>query len=170
MSQQRPMKFRIEQKNAFQLVGVSNRVTPVDSGEHPGVEQVWKSVDHQTYTQLKSLNNLEPYGVLHVSFGDGVRVKGDYDYYMSVASTEPCPENFSPLIVPALTWVIFEVKIPWEKEKWHRIYGEWFPSSGYEQVVGPMIQVGPEIEIGLEKQLLSEEKEVELWIPVLKVR
>ncbi|GAB6930535.1 hypothetical protein JCM10914A_45180 [Paenibacillus sp. JCM 10914] len=94
----------------------------------------------------------------------------DYDYYMAVASTEPCPESLSELIVSAMTWVVFEVKVPWEKEKWHRIYGEWFPSSGYEQVEGPMIQVGPEIEVGLEKQVYTEEKEVELWIPVVNVR
>jgi AraC family transcriptional regulator len=164
-----PMKFRIEQKDAFQLFGVSNRVTPVDSGEHPGVEQVWKSTDTEVYNQLKSLNNLEPYGVLHVNVGNPVRLKQDFDYYMAVASTEPCPENLSNLSVPAMTWVVFEVKIPWEKEKWHRIYGEWFPSSGYEQVEGPMIQVGPEIEVGVEKQVFTEEKEVELWIPIVKV-
>lgn len=33
-----------------------------------------------------------------------------------------------------------------------------------------MIQVGPEIEAGLEKQVFTEEIEVELWIPVVKVR
>lgn len=70
--------------------------------------------------------------------------------WTAVASTEPCPENLSQLIVPAMTWVVFEVKVLWEKEKWHRIYGEWFPSSGYEQVEGPMIQVGPEIKVGRE--------------------
>lgn len=33
-----------------------------------------------------------------------------------------------------------------------------------------MIQVGPDIEVGIEKQLMIEEKEVELWVPVVKVR
>ncbi|MFD0619146.1 GyrI-like domain-containing protein [Paenibacillus sp. GCM10027629] len=164
-----PMKYRIENKDSFQLVGITNRVTAVDVGEHPGVEQVWKTIDLETYTTLKSLNNQEPYGILHVSFAGGVREKRDYDYYLAVATTTPCPESFSQLIVPAKTWVVFEMKVPWEKEKWHRIYGEWFPSSGYEQVEGPMIQVGPEIQIGIEKQVFTEEVEVELWIPVTKV-
>ncbi|WP_237566553.1 GyrI-like domain-containing protein [Paenibacillus sp. EZ-K15] len=94
-----------------------------------------------------------------MNVGNAVRLKQDFAYYMAVASTELCPENLSPFIVPAMTWIVFEVKVPWEKEKWHRIYGEWFPSSGYEQVEGPVIQVGPKIEAGLEKQLLTEEKE-----------
>lgn len=164
------MKYRIEQKDSFQLVGLSNRVTPIDEGEHPGVEQVWKLTDNETYNYLKSLNDLEPNGILHVSIGEVIRKKSDFDYYMAVATTKSCPENFSQFIVPALTWVIFEVKVPWEKEKWHRIYGEWFPSSGYEQIEGPVIQVGPEIQVGLEKQVFTEEKEIELWIPVTKVQ
>ncbi|MCK9862796.1 AraC family transcriptional regulator [Paenibacillus sp. ATY16] len=164
-----PMRYRIEQKEALQLIGVSNRVVAIDHGEHPGVEQVWKSTSERTYTRLRSLNNAEPQGILHVSFAEGGRTQREYDYYMAVASTEQCPENLSHLIVPAMTWIIFEVKVPWEKEKWHRIYGEWFPSSGYEQAEGPMIQVGPDIEVSLEKQVFTEEIDVELWIPIVKI-
>ncbi|WP_336772836.1 AraC family transcriptional regulator [Paenibacillus sp. MMO-58] len=164
-----PMRYRIEQKEALQLIGVSNRVVAIDHGEHPGVEQIWKSTSERTYTQLKSLNNAEPHGILHVSFAEGGRMQREYDYYMTVASTESCPDNFSQFIVPAMTWVIFEVKVPWEREKWHRIYGEWFPSSGYEQAEGPMIQVGPDIVAGLEKQVFTEEIDVELWIPIVKI-
>jgi len=166
-----PMKYRIEQKDAFQVIGIRNRVTPIASGEHPGVVQVWKTTDHERYAKLKSLNNQAPYGISHVHLGEGgLFGKQDFDYIMAVASTASCPEHFSHFIVPAMTWAIFEVKIPWEQEKWHRIYGEWFPSSGYEQAEGPMIQVGPEIEVGLEQQVFMEEIEVELWIPVVKVR
>jgi hypothetical protein len=42
-----------------------------------------------------------------------------------------------------------------------QIYGEWFPSSGYEQTEGPTVQVGPEIQAGLEKQPMTEEVEVD---------
>jgi AraC family transcriptional regulator len=165
-----PMKFRIEDKEAFQVIGIPNRVTPIEMGEHPGVEHVWSSTDHDTYAELKSLNNADPAGILHVSVGDGTgRNNADYDYYLSVASTVPCPDKFAQLSVPAMTWVVIDVKVPWEPEKWKQIYGEWFPSSGYEQVEGPTIQVGPEIQIGLEKQVLAEEVEVELWLPVKRV-
>ncbi|WP_337104108.1 AraC family transcriptional regulator [Paenibacillus sp. YIM B09110] len=168
-----PMKFRIENKEAFQVIGITNRVTPVDMGEHPGVEHVWRSTDHDTYAELKSLNNVEPYGILHVDRGDGSGlVKGEYDYYLSVASTKPCPDKFTRLDVPSMTWVVIDVKVPWGPEKWQQIYGEWFPSSGYEQIEGPRIQIGPEIAIGIENQVkvMTEEVEVEYWIPVKQVR
>jgi len=166
-----PMKFRIENKEAFQVIGIPNRVTPIDVGEHPGVEQVWRSTDHDTYAELKSLNNMEPFGILHVNVGERIgRRKADYDYYLAVASTESCPERFSRLFIPAMAWVVIDVKVPWGPEKWKQIYGEWFPSSGYEQVEGPTIQVGPEIRIGVEKQIFTKEVEVEFWIPVKKAK
>ena len=65
------MKFRIENKEAFQVIGITNRVTPIEMGEHPGVEQVWRLTDHDTYAELKSLNNVEPFGILHVDLGEG---------------------------------------------------------------------------------------------------
>ncbi|WP_225442550.1 GyrI-like domain-containing protein [Paenibacillus lycopersici] len=165
------MKFRIENKEAFQVIGLYNRVTPIESGEHPGVEQVWRSLDQDTYAKLNSLNDAGPRRILHVNVGEGVRAKDDYDYYLAVASTRPCPDRFKSYTVSAMTWAVFEMTVPWEKERWHRIYGEWFPSSGYEQIAGPTFQVGPEIEIGLERQVDSGiEHDVELWLPVAKVR
>lgn len=69
-----------------------------------------------------------------------------------------------------MAWVVIEVKVPWGPEKWQQIYGEWFPSSGYEQIEGPTIQVGPEVQVSVEKQVITEEVEVEYWIPIRKVR
>lgn len=164
-----PMKFRIVQKEAFQVVGIKNRVTAIEMGEHPGVEEVWLTTTKEKYNELKLLNDTEPYGILHVDLGEGIRQSRNYDYYMSVATTKPCPSHFSSLTIPAMTWAVFEIMVPWSTEKWHRIYGEWFPSSGYEQVEGPKMQVGPEIEVGI-KQIFTSEVEIELWIPVAKVQ
>ncbi|MEF2243815.1 hypothetical protein V1L65_02600 [Paenibacillus sp. IITD108] len=88
-------------------------------GERPGVEQVWRSTDHTTFAELKSLNNVEPYGILHVDVAEGAgRRMADYNYYLSVVSTKPCPDKFSQLFVPAMTWVVIDIKIPWGPEKW----------------------------------------------------
>ncbi len=58
--------------------------------------------------------------------------KGDLDQYIGVATTQKCPENFSELEVPTLTWAIFESTGPFPStlhETWGRIYSEWFPSE-----------------------------------------
>lgn len=165
-----PMKIKIERMDSFQVVGIKNRVTAVDVGEHPGVNEVWKSTDQETYAYLKSLNNMEPYGILHVDVDEEGRKNRDYDYYMAVATTKPCPNKFTRFIVPAMTWAKIQVKVPWSKEKWKYIYGEWFPSSGYEEIEGLKIQRGPEVQLGVEKQVMNEEVYAELWLPVAKVK
>lgn len=165
-----PMEIKIEQMDSFQVVGIKNRVTGVDVGEHPGVNEVWKSTDQETYANLKSLNNMKPYGILHVDVDEEGPQTRQYDYYMAVATTESCPNEFTGFIVPAMTWAKIQVKVPWSREKWKYIYGEWFPSSDYEQIEGLKIQVGPEVQIGVEKQIMTEEVDVELWLPVAKIK
>lgn len=47
--------------------------------------------------------------------------KGELDQYIGVATTQQCPENFSKLEVPALTWAIFESTGPFPstiQKKW----------------------------------------------------
>jgi AraC family transcriptional regulator len=166
-----PMKYRIEQKDAFQLIGISNHVVPVSEGDHPGVLQVWRDTDQLTYDQLLALNDVQPSGILHVDYHVGEQVGNEYEYLFGVASSKECPPNFTSLMVPAHTWVVFEILSPWERGTWHSIYGEWFPTSGYEQVKGPTFQVGgPEITFGAAKQVYTKYHEVEFWVPVVKVR
>ena len=166
----KPMRIKIEQVDSFKVVGIKNRVTAVNEGEHPGVNEVWKSADHETYAHLKSLNNIEPYGIMHVNVGEEGSQTRNYDYYMAVATTKAYPNDFTEFIVPAMTWAKIQVQVPWSREKWRYIYGEWFPSSGYEQIEGMKIQIGPEVQVGLEKQIMNEEVDAELWIPVAKVK
>lgn len=165
-----PMKYRIEQKEAFQLIGVSNHVIPVPEGDHPGVLQVWRDMNQQTYNQLLALNDGQPSGIVHVDYHEGEQTGNEYEYMFGVVSSQACPTNLQALMVPAQTWVVFKIMSPWEKGTWHSIYGEWFPTSGYEQVKGPTFQVGgPEITFGVEKQIYTEYREVEFWVPVVKV-
>ncbi|WP_062105496.1 AraC family transcriptional regulator [Bacillus niameyensis] len=164
------LNYRIEERSAFQIVGVKKVVHQhngtVEEGENQEVIKVWESIDDDTYNQLISLSNQKLSGILHVTNGETVPGK-QHDYYFSVATDKKYPKHFSSLHVPALTWAIFEVKAPWEPEKWHRIYSEWFPSSGYEETDGPRIQVGPDLPYCLTKPI-TREHPIELWIPVIK--
>jgi AraC family transcriptional regulator len=69
-------------------------------------------------------------------------------------------EGLITLYVPAQTCAVFEG--PEIQNVWRRIYSEWFPSAGFEQVEGPC----------LEKYFWAddarEEAICEVWIPVRK--
>ncbi|TYS67839.1 AraC family transcriptional regulator [Sutcliffiella horikoshii] len=162
------MNFRIEQKVAFNIVGIMKRVPIVFQGENPDIVEMWKSLDADKIAHLQKLSNVEPMGMIQAStnFSEGrMEEKGQLDQYIGVATTQENPENFSKLQVPALTWAIFESTGPFPhtlQETWGRIYSEWLPSSNYQ------VTEGPEILSIKNKDLSAPSVKCEIWIPVIK--
>jgi AraC family transcriptional regulator len=162
------MNYRIEEKEAFRIVGIKKRVPIIFNGVNPDIASMWKSLDGEAINQLKKISNVEPLGLLSAStnFSEArMEEKGELDHYIGVATTKTCPDNLTQLEVPALTWAVFEAIGPFPdtlQDVWGRIYSEWFPSSIYEQVAGP------EILWNENKDLASQTFKSEIWIPVLK--
>lgn len=162
------MNYRMEQKEAFNIVGIMKRVPIIFEGENPEITAMWKSLTIEKIDQLKKLSNVEPKGMIQAStnFSEGrMEEKGELDQYIGVATTQECPETFAKLEVPALTWAIFESTGPFPstlQETWGRIYSEWFPSANYQ------VTEGPEILSIKTKDLTSPTVKCEIWIPVLK--
>jgi len=162
------MNYRIEEKEAFHIVGIKERVPIIFHGVNPKISAMWESLSDETINKLKNLSNVDPPGLLSVSlnFSEGrMEEKGELDHYIGVATTKECPDNLIKLEVPALTWAVFEAVGPFPdtlQDVWGRIYSEWFPSSNYEQVEGP------EILWNEHKDITSPTFKSEIWIPVLK--
>ncbi len=162
------MNYRIEDKETFHIVGIKKRVPIVFNGMNPEIVSMWKSLSGETISKLKELSDIEPIGLISAStnFSEGrMEEKGELDHYIGVATTKECPENLEQLVVPALSWAIFEAVGPFPQalqNVWGRIYSEWFPSSNYEQVEGP------EILWNEHKDVTSPVFKSEIWIPVLK--
>lgn len=163
------MNYRIEEKEAFRIVGLKKRVPIVFHGVNPEIAAMWKSLDEQSIIHLKQLSNVEPLGLLSAStnFSEGrMEEKGELDHYIGVATSKECPDIFSQLEVPAASWAVFESvgSFPGTlQEIWGRIYSEWFPSSNFEQVEGP------EILWNESKDMMSPTFRSEIWIPVAKM-
>lgn len=162
------MNYRIEEKEAFRIVGISRRVPIVFNGVNPEIAAMWKSLNQETIGKLKKLSNVEPLGLLSAStnFSEGrMEEKGELDHYIGVATTGDCPDGLTLLDVPALTWAVFEAVGPFPgtlQDIWGRIYSEWFPSSNYE------LAKGPEILWNENKDITSKNFKSEIWIPVIK--
>lgn len=139
------MNYRIEEKDSFQIIGITKRVPIVFNGVNEEIASMWKSLNPETIQTLKSLSNMEPTGIISAStnFSEGrMEEKGELDHYIGVATTKDCPEQFKQLEVAASTWAIFEAVGPFPEtlqNVWGRIYSEWFPSSNYELAEGPEI-------------------------------
>ncbi|MFZ5969138.1 MAG: AraC family transcriptional regulator [Bacillota bacterium] len=162
------MNYRIEEKEAFRIVGIMKRVPIIFNGMNPEIVSMWKSLNAETINELKNLSNVEPLGLLQAStnFSEGrMEEKGELDHYIGVATTKECPDNLTQLEVPASTWAVFESAGPFPdtlQNIWGRIYSEWFPSSNYEQTEGP------EILWNENNDIASPTFRSEIWIPILK--
>jgi len=162
------MNYRIEEKEAFHIVGIKERVPIIFHGVNPKIAAMWESLNDETVRKLKELSNVTPLGLLSASlnFSEGrMEEKGQLDHYIGVATTKDCPDHLVQLEVPAGTWAVFEAVGPFPEtlqDVWGRIYSEWFPSSNYEQVEGP------EILWNEHKNVTSPTFKSEIWIPVLK--
>lgn len=162
------MNYRIEEKEAFHIVGIKKRVPIIFNGVNPEIAAMWQSLDAVRITELKKLSNVEPLGLISAStnFSESrMEEKGELDHYIGVATTKECPDHLALLEVVASTWAVFESVGPFPdtlQNVWGRIYSEWFPSSNYEQMEGP------EILWNQNKDVTSPTFKSEIWIPVLK--
>jgi AraC family transcriptional regulator len=162
------MNYRIEEKEAFHIIGIKKRVPIIFNGVNPEIASMWKSLDEKTINELKNLSNVEPLGLLSASanFSEGrLEEKGELDHYIGAATTRECPDNLTQLNVDASSWAVFEAVGPFPEtlqNVWGRIYSEWFPSSNYEQ------REGPEILWNENKDITSPTFRSEIWIPVIK--
>lgn len=162
------MNYRIEEKEAFRIVGIKKRVPIIFNGVNPEIASMWESLDGETINKLKKLSNVNPMGLLSAStnFSEGrMEEKGELDHYIGVATTKGCPDNLTQLEVPASTWAVFEAVGPFPdtlQDVWGRVYSEWFPSSNYE------LMEGPEILWNEDKDITSPTFKSEIWIPILK--
>lgn len=162
------MKYRIEEKPAFHIVGIKKRVPIIFNGVNPEIASMWQSLNAELINILKALSNVEPLGLISASTNfseDRMEEKGELDHYIGVATNKECPDNLAQLEVAVSTWAVFEAVGPFPdtlQNVWGRIYAEWFPSSNYEQ------SPGPEILWNEQKDTTSPTFKSEIWIPVVK--
>lgn len=151
--------FRIEDKPSFRVVGISAPLQNEIEKNFKVVPQMWaKAAMFGTVAKLSKMMNKEPMGLLGVSAcGDAEQWK----YYIAVSTDAPAGK-YEEYIVPAASWAIFSGEGPSKsiQELEQRIVTEWLPSSGYEYVNAPDIEV----------YLNADPKNAkyEVWIPIQK--
>lgn len=152
------LNYRIEQKEAIRIVGVSQ---PLYEGLEKNFEIVPKMWGDAAVSglipRLAGLMDGSPMGLLGVS---ACHIPGAWRYFIAVASNQPVAEGLEEYSIPACTWAIFSgegdnLSIQ-QLEK--RIVTEWLPSSGFEYAQAP------DIEVYISPDPANAKYEV--WIPV----
>ncbi len=155
------MNYRIEQKEAFRIVGVKRHYKGPENDESV-VPVFWNELySNGTVEVLNNLSSGIPGGV-HGFIQASADEKVDYTI-ACITDKEP-PAGMESYIVPKATWAIFEIDGPVHKTMataWKRIFTEWLPTSNYSYAETVDIECFPN---GENKG--SEDYKYEIWLPV----
>lgn len=154
------MNYRVEKKESFRIVGVSEPLETEIEKNFEIVPKMWgMAALNGTIPKLASIMDGIPMGLLGVS---SCNEPDNWRYYIAVASSQTIENEFEEFIVPAATWAIFpgEGTSQSIQELEKRIITEWIPTSGYEY------GNAPDIEVYLNAD--PENAKYEVWIPVVK--
>lgn len=153
------MNYRIETKDAFRIIGVSQPLHKEIEKNFAIVPKMWQDTAiNGTIQKLAGMMNTSPEGLLGVSVcNDEERWK----YFIAVSSSK-ADDEFEEYTVPAATWAIFSGTGTNHsiQELEQRIVTEWLPTSGYEYANAP------DIEVYLNPD--PQNAQYEVWIPVTK--
>ncbi|EXU65263.1 AraC family transcriptional regulator [Streptomyces sp. PRh5] len=158
------MRYRVVEKERFQVVGKKVRVPLVHEGVNPAIAEFIRGLGQETIRRIAALSDQEPEGILGVSDNlDPSRAEGtELDYYHGVVTGAAAPEDLDALTVPAGAWAVFENSGPFPQALqylWRDVFTQWFPSNPYQSRPGPEIlrtRLSPD----------GARADAELWIPV----
>lgn len=163
------MEFRIEDKPAFNLVGVSKRVPMQFEGVNNAIIELAKSITDKQREEMHSLQNIEPYEVINASYeadANFLKEEGDLTHLIGILTTEDKVSSLLEKVqVEACTWAIFPNEGPFPstlQETMAKVYSEWLPSSNYEVINVPSFSF---TKMDTPKKGFAYS---EIWIPVRK--
>lgn len=155
------LNYRMEEKTAFRIVGVSHPLDQEVENNFVTVPKMWQNAAmNGTLEKITPLMNSQPMGVLGVSVCND---KEDWRYFIAVSSSADTGDSLEEYMVPACTWAIFNgsgtgISI---QELEQRIVTEWLPTSGFE------FDNAPDLEVYLNPD--PNNMQYEVWLSIRKV-
>lgn len=163
------MNFRIEDKPAFHLVGVSKRVSMQFEGVNNEIVTLAKSITEEQKEEMHLLQNIEPYEIVNASYdadANFIKEEGDLTHLIGVLTTEnQVSDRLDKVPVGAHTWAVFpnEGAFPFTlQDTMANIYSEWLPTSDYKLINAPTFSFTK-----MDKYK-NDYAYSEIWIPVRK--
>lgn len=157
------VKWRVEHKAAFRLLGIKRRISTVDGGHFKAIPAFWNEVmqNGQLAQVISHAKTCEPVGTFGVfgSYGEDA-----IDYYIAGRSDRPEGEQMEAVVIPEATWAIFECIGPMPgaiQKGWRFLTEEWVIKYPFDHADCP------ELEWYSEGNSFAEDYKSEIWIPIL---
>lgn len=163
------MEFRIEEKPAFNLVGVSKRVPIQFEGVNNEIVKLAMSITDEQREIMHSLQNIEPHEIVNASYdadANFLKEEGDLTHLIGILTTKnKVSDKLDKVPVTAGTWAVFPNEGPFPstlQNTMAKVYSEWLPSSDYEVINIPSFSF-TKMDKNKKDYAYSE-----VWIPVRK--
>jgi AraC family transcriptional regulator len=138
------MDYRLQNEDAFTLVGRRRRMPLVHHGPNPALEQFREELGLAVLREISSLSTRSPRGVLAVStdFAEDRADGSTFEYWLAAATDEApaAGSGHETVRVPARQWLVLEsqgMETEEVQQLWAKAYGEWFPANPYEPLAEP---------------------------------
>lgn len=164
----KPMEYRIEERKAVELAGISIRVNSKDGSNLKNIPAFWDAI-HQDgrFQALLAKANLPDMAICGVCWNFDMD-SGEFTY--SIAINKPVdmtgmPEGSEVFTVPASTWGKFTSRGPIRpnlQETVKRVFSEWLPASDWEHAGTAEIEFYPDGDGD------SQDYTCEYWVPLKK--
>ncbi|MBM6615402.1 AraC family transcriptional regulator [Desemzia sp. RIT804] len=163
------MEYKIVEKPAFNLVGVSKRVPMQFEGVNNAIVELAQSITEEQRKEMRALQNMEPHEIVNASYdadANFMEEEGALTHLIGVLTThEDVSERLVKVPVEASTWAVFPAEGPFPatlQDTTARTYSEWLPASDYEVVNVPSFSF-TKFDPNKEGYAYSE-----IWMPVRK--
>lgn len=163
------MEYKIVEKPAFNLVGVSKRVPMQFEGVNNAILELAQSITQEQRDEMHALQNVVPHEIVNASYdadANFMKEEGDLTHLIGVLTThEDVSDRLVKVPVEASTWAVFPAEGPFPatlQDTTARTYSEWLPASDYEVVNVPSFSF-TKFDPNKEGYAYSE-----IWMPVRK--
>ncbi|HHT25945.1 MAG TPA: AraC family transcriptional regulator [Firmicutes bacterium] len=163
------MEYKIVDKPAFNLVGVSKRVPMQFEGVNNEIVKLAQSITEEQRKEMHALQNMEPYEIVNASYdadANFLKEEGYLTHLIGVLTTEDqVSDQLDKVPVEACTWAVFPNEGPFPftlQDTMARVYSQWLPTSDYEVVNAPNFSF-----TRMDKQK-KDYAYSEVWIPVAR--
>lgn len=158
------MNYKIVEKEAIRMVGVKIEEPMTMEECMIEIPKFWQKINAEGIIPklCELIEGAEPQGILGVSISED---KMRSDYFISVATSKPCPDGMKEYLTKPGTWAVFEGigAMPESMQNLQKsIFSDWLPISGYE--FGQPINV----EVYPEGDQSAADYKCQVWLPIVK--
>ncbi len=154
------MSVRIQEEDAFQVVGVSCRANP--SGT---LHKLWETFMQRAQEIKNVSDSSRAYQVCRFDDADNEKEEFTFIAGMEVSNASDLPEGMIAHIVPAARYAVFEHHGLLDKmhQTYEYIFGVWMPENGYVMADADSLEVYDErFKVG------KDDSVFEIWVPITK--